>query len=68
MSNIQQLKDALLNNLSGYVYDADDVEFRKAIEIDNGRVSLEPSLVVVPHVDLKGGSKAAKNQQIDSLI
>src|SRR5690242_9648117 len=46
--NLQQLKLDLTRGLCGRVVDRDDPEYRSALQIDNGRISLEPALIVIP--------------------
>jgi len=47
-ASLQQLKLELGRKLSGRVVDQDDPEYRAALQIDNGRISLEPGLIVIP--------------------
>lgn len=60
----ETLKQHLARAITGRVVDPGDAEYHTALDIDNGRVSLEPSLVVVPD------ARAATSEQgrIDQII
>jgi hypothetical protein len=62
------LKQHLTRALTGRVADPGDAEYHNALEIDNGRVSLEPSLVVIPGADVSGIGQAAEQARIEALI
>ena len=48
MASSTSLGRDLQKSIRGRVNDAFDVEYREAIQIDNGRISHEPAMVVVP--------------------
>ena len=65
---IQCLKRGL-NGVDGVrVADESDADYAATIQIDNGRVRLEPSLVVIPDVPLNGGSPCARVERINGML
>lgn len=66
--DLQAFKLALANRLSGRVLDAGDAEYETTLAIDNGRVSLEPVLVVVPDATPAAPGAAALQARIDAII
>lgn len=65
--DLQALKLQLAKAITGRVVDAGDAEYHLTLEIDNGRVSLEPHLVVVPHADPANSAQSRINQIIKDV-
>lgn len=66
--SIEKLKQRLAKAINGRVVDTGDAEYHLALELDNGRVSLEPGLVVIPDADLVGIGAQAEQKRIERII
>jgi hypothetical protein len=66
--DLQRFKLVLSQRLSGRVLDPGDAEYETTLAIDNGRISLEPALVVVPDAAPAAPGAAALEARIDVII
>lgn len=67
-SSIEILKHRLAGAIHGRIVDPGDAEYHVTLEVDNGRVSLEPSLVVIPDADAVGVGAQAEQTRIERII
>lgn len=68
LPSAEPLKHRLAIAINGRVVDPGDAEYHASLEIDNGRPSLEPSLVVIPDADVIGIGPKAEQQRIERII
>lgn len=66
--DLQKLKLAIAQRISGRVLDPGDAEYATTLSIDNGRISLEPALVVVPDAATAPPGSAGLESRIGILI